>query len=280
MIAPSNEGFDKRIFRKISFDSVAAAEAPRHRAHRPAGPARRARIPMRLSLVGLLRREGPLTATQAGERTRREPGERSFHLRQLARYGLVEEAGGGRGRERPWQATALFTNWPSAADDPDVAAAADQLSRDRARALLRAGLTLDRRGAAASRASGRRPRRSATRCSTRRPRSWPGSAATCRRWPSSTSPPAPDLRCGPRGRGASTSCSSRSRPSRRRRRSPTAGAPGRAAGCSQLCCARAASSGASAPARRSRYSATRSRSSRCRSSPCSALDASAPRWAT
>ena len=84
--------------------------------------------PARLALVGLLRREGPLTATQAATHLDDSPSNLSFHLRQLARYGLVKEAGGGHGRERPWQATATFTNWPTAADDPDVAAAADQLS--------------------------------------------------------------------------------------------------------------------------------------------------------
>lgn len=67
--------------------------------------------PTRLKLVGLLRREGPLTATQAGERLGESPASCSFHLRQLARWGLVEEAGGGRGRERPWRATARSTSW-------------------------------------------------------------------------------------------------------------------------------------------------------------------------
>ena len=52
----------------------------------------------------------------------------SFHLRQLAKYGLVEEAGGGKGRERPWRATAMFTNLPDVAENPDVAVAADLLT--------------------------------------------------------------------------------------------------------------------------------------------------------
>src|SRR4051794_27237968 len=67
--------------------------------------------PTRLQLVGLLRQEGPLTATQAGERLGESPASCSFHLRQLAKWGLVEEAGGGRGRERPWRATARYTSW-------------------------------------------------------------------------------------------------------------------------------------------------------------------------
>ncbi|HKI57604.1 MAG TPA: winged helix-turn-helix domain-containing protein [Trueperaceae bacterium] len=67
--------------------------------------------PTRLKLVTLLRRAGPLTATQAGARLGQSPASCSFHLRQLARWGLVEEAGGGRGRERPWRATAPATSW-------------------------------------------------------------------------------------------------------------------------------------------------------------------------
>jgi predicted ArsR family transcriptional regulator len=85
--------------------------------------------PLRLRLVGLLRREGPLTATQAGEQLGESPASCSFHLRQLAKYGLVEEAGGGRGRERPWRATALFTSWPNVARDPEQAAASELLSQ-------------------------------------------------------------------------------------------------------------------------------------------------------
>jgi DNA-binding transcriptional ArsR family regulator len=70
--------------------------------------------PTRLTLVGLLRREGPLTATQAAEHVGQSPSSCSFHLRQLAKWGLVEEAPGGRGRERPWRATAELSNWQQA----------------------------------------------------------------------------------------------------------------------------------------------------------------------
>jgi DNA-binding transcriptional ArsR family regulator len=83
--------------------------------------------PIRLQLVGLLRSRGPLTATQAAELLGESSGSTSFHLRQLAKYGLVEEAGGGIGRERPWQATAMFTGWPDVAETPELAAATDLL---------------------------------------------------------------------------------------------------------------------------------------------------------
>lgn len=83
--------------------------------------------PTRLALVGLLRTHGPLTATRAGELLGESSASASFHLRQLAKYGLVEEAGGGQGRERPWRATAMFTAWPDVAGNPELAAATSLL---------------------------------------------------------------------------------------------------------------------------------------------------------
>ena len=85
--------------------------------------------PTRLALLGLLRRSGPLTATQAGETVGESPACCSFHLRQLAKYGLVEEAGGGRGRERPWRATAISTEWAPRGGNEEADAAGALLSR-------------------------------------------------------------------------------------------------------------------------------------------------------
>ncbi|WP_405162792.1 helix-turn-helix domain-containing protein [Nocardia sp. NBC_01499] len=83
--------------------------------------------PTRLALVGLLRRSGPMTATQAADAIGESVASCSFHLRQLAKYGLVEKAGGGRGREKPWQATAMFTSWEAHTADPAAAAATEAL---------------------------------------------------------------------------------------------------------------------------------------------------------
>src|ERR1700742_4898662 len=85
--------------------------------------------PTRLKLIALLRRLGPLTATQAGERIGESPAACSFHLRLLAKWGLVEEAGGGRGRERPWQATASGTEWAARGPSEEVDEAGDLLTR-------------------------------------------------------------------------------------------------------------------------------------------------------
>ncbi|GAB3983917.1 winged helix-turn-helix domain-containing protein [Plantactinospora veratri] len=84
--------------------------------------------PLRMALLGLLRREGPLTATQAAERLDESVPNCSYHLRQLAKYGLAERAEGADARERPWQATALSTSWDDLSDDPETRAAANHLN--------------------------------------------------------------------------------------------------------------------------------------------------------
>jgi DNA-binding transcriptional ArsR family regulator len=84
--------------------------------------------PTRMTLVGLLRLHGPFTATRAAELTGESVASCSYHLRMLAKYGLVEEAEGGQGREKPWQATARYTDWRDAAGDPAAAEAGTALS--------------------------------------------------------------------------------------------------------------------------------------------------------
>lgn len=59
--------------------------------------------PIRLRVLEILREEGPLTATELGERIGESPSNTSFHLRTLAKYGFVAEAEGGKGRSRPWR---------------------------------------------------------------------------------------------------------------------------------------------------------------------------------
>jgi hypothetical protein len=84
--------------------------------------------PVRMALLGLLRTRGPMTATQAAERLGESSGTCSFHFRQLAKYGFVEEAGGGKGRQKPWRATATFTTWKSTPADADMADAEHHLN--------------------------------------------------------------------------------------------------------------------------------------------------------
>src|SRR3954469_22531467 len=84
--------------------------------------------PLRLRLIGLLRSEGPMTATPAAARLDDNVPNCSFHLRQLAKYGLAERAPAADGRERPWRATAQATTWHDDSDDPEVRAATDQIN--------------------------------------------------------------------------------------------------------------------------------------------------------
>jgi predicted ArsR family transcriptional regulator len=78
--------------------------------------------PIRMRLVGLLREHQSLTATQAARLLGESSGTCSFHLRQLAKYGVVESLP-AVGVERPWRATAHGTGWPKIATDPETAAA-------------------------------------------------------------------------------------------------------------------------------------------------------------
>jgi predicted ArsR family transcriptional regulator len=90
--------------------------------------------PVRLALIETLNLAGPLTATQAGERIGESPTTCSFHLRQLAKYGFVEEAGGGSGRSRPWQLSARGMRFSTEHEDPETNLAASTLAgmlRDR-----------------------------------------------------------------------------------------------------------------------------------------------------
>jgi DNA-binding transcriptional ArsR family regulator len=59
--------------------------------------------PLRLRLLDLLRFDGPSTATLLGRRVGESSGSTSYHLRQLARYGFIEEAPAQGGRERWWR---------------------------------------------------------------------------------------------------------------------------------------------------------------------------------
>ena len=82
--------------------------------------------PVRLELLEALAVEGPLTATEAGAIIGESATTCSFHLRQLARYGFVEDAGERGSRERPWRlvAVAMHVSDRTGDDEVDLAAAA------------------------------------------------------------------------------------------------------------------------------------------------------------
>jgi predicted ArsR family transcriptional regulator len=94
--------------------------------------------PVRLRMLGMLRTEGPTTAM--AQRLGLNTGATSYHLRQLAEHGFIEDdPERGSGRERWWKASYTTTRLenppPDAADDVDaylqavVTVYAEQLQR-------------------------------------------------------------------------------------------------------------------------------------------------------
>ena len=61
--------------------------------------------PVRLDLLGYLMSNGPATASACARAVGDTPSNCSYHLRTLARYGLVEPVESADRRQRPWQAT-------------------------------------------------------------------------------------------------------------------------------------------------------------------------------
>ena len=107
--------------------------------------------PLRLRMLGLLRLEGPSTASRLGQRCGESSGLTSYHLRQLASAGFVVDAEpadlAGRevhGRDRWWKAVSqsTLTRRPATGDDARAAASEDyhravvDLYAGRARAWL------------------------------------------------------------------------------------------------------------------------------------------------
>lgn len=75
--------------------------------------------PVRLSLMEGLARLGPSTATELSQHLGdQSPANCSWHLRHLARYGFIEEAGTGPGRQRRWRIVPESTTVRGTPHDP------------------------------------------------------------------------------------------------------------------------------------------------------------------
>jgi DNA-binding transcriptional ArsR family regulator len=86
--------------------------------------------PVRLRLIELLR-EGPSTASRLGRELGESSGSTSYHLRALARAGLVEDdPEGGRGRERMWRRREDFLVVDFDPSDPEGRALEARLRAD------------------------------------------------------------------------------------------------------------------------------------------------------
>jgi DNA-binding MarR family transcriptional regulator len=136
----------------MSLESPPGASAHADRAI-PAGPARqRLRLlddpvairalahPARLDLQALIGRAGQITAADAARELGISHGLASHHLRQLGKYGFVEQVPGKDNRERPWRLTHTSTSWREAMATPEGQAAAavfEEVLAERAVTTLR-----------------------------------------------------------------------------------------------------------------------------------------------
>jgi DNA-binding transcriptional ArsR family regulator len=84
--------------------------------------------PVRMRLRQALYEKGTATATELAEMIGESPANCSWHLRQLAKYGFVEETGGGTGRNRPWRPASHTLSWGDSDETGELAAASDDLS--------------------------------------------------------------------------------------------------------------------------------------------------------
>jgi DNA-binding transcriptional ArsR family regulator len=93
--------------------------------------------PVRYRILGHLMAVGPQTASQCAAIVGATASNCSYHLRELARFGLVERAKteAGDGRERPWRPTATGFSYGV----PD-GASADPVAELANRQLLHAGV--------------------------------------------------------------------------------------------------------------------------------------------
>ncbi|WP_406477276.1 ArsR/SmtB family transcription factor [Streptomyces sp. NBC_01615] len=85
--------------------------------------------PLRMQLLSALRRGGPATASQLAAKLGESSGATSYHLRQLAAHGFVEDAPEhGKGRERWWKAVhqgLIYDSTRFTGSDPELRGAED-----------------------------------------------------------------------------------------------------------------------------------------------------------
>ncbi|WP_348788398.1 helix-turn-helix domain-containing protein [Leifsonia sp. NPDC080035] len=84
--------------------------------------------PLRLALLDYLLAFGPRTASECAEVVGSTASNCSYHLRALAKFGLVERVDAEDGRERPWQTTATGLQF-GRTDDPGFRLGSDTTER-------------------------------------------------------------------------------------------------------------------------------------------------------
>lgn len=89
--------------------------------------------PLRMRLLGILRSDGPSTATKLAERVDESSGATSYHLRRLAAGGFINEVENrGTRRERWWEAAQRITSYSPATfmDSPEAHSALITMRRE------------------------------------------------------------------------------------------------------------------------------------------------------
>jgi hypothetical protein len=84
--------------------------------------------PTRWAIVDLLRLEQTVTATRCAEVIGESVASCSYHLGMLAKYGFVEQAEGGQGREKPWKLSQQRQSWSLDGMDTEGQLAVETLS--------------------------------------------------------------------------------------------------------------------------------------------------------
>ena len=97
--------------------------------------------PLRMQLLGALRRRGPSTASELARELGESSGSTSYHLRQLERFGFVsDDDEQPSGRERRWKSLYDLTTYPAALADLDGGREYLDVVRRRQEEHLREGL--------------------------------------------------------------------------------------------------------------------------------------------
>jgi hypothetical protein len=84
--------------------------------------------PTRWKLIELLGLERTATATRCADFTGESVASCSYHLNMLAKYGFVEQAEGGTGREKPWKLVRYDQSWETEGLEPEGQLAAEALT--------------------------------------------------------------------------------------------------------------------------------------------------------
>ena len=101
--------------------------------------------PLRLDLMRFVARLGQATTADAARELGISHGLASHHLRQLAKYGFLEQVTGKDHRERPWRLVATSYNWSKAAETAEGSVAVDVLEQMTAERTIEAFLDWQQR---------------------------------------------------------------------------------------------------------------------------------------